>query len=64
MSKKSSRSFTAIIVILVILALANLGYDVWQVASGHADLNRHIPFLMPAVFVAFAAMARKIDQLS
>jgi hypothetical protein len=60
---KDSRGFTAVMVALAASAALILVYDIWEVASGNADLTRHLPFFLPAVFVTFMLIIWKIEKI-
>jgi len=51
-----------LIVLEAFMAAVFLTYDVWEVASGNADLNQHLPFLFPAAFVGFLLITWRIRR--
>jgi hypothetical protein len=42
--------------LLVAVALVLGLYDAYELYEGVTDFNRHVPFLLPGVFLAFAIM--------
>ncbi|OGL74325.1 hypothetical protein A3E39_04655 [Candidatus Uhrbacteria bacterium RIFCSPHIGHO2_12_FULL_60_25] len=44
------------------MCCAFLLMDAYEVVSGSADLTKHIPFLYPAVFIAFLLILRRIEK--
>ncbi len=64
MSKHADKGLRNIIILLAVVALAILGYDLYEVIAGQVDLNRHIPFFLPVLLGVFILIARKIGQLT
>ena len=38
--------FFKIICLLALVFVLTTGYDIWEVATGNVDINKHLPFLM------------------
>jgi len=54
--------FRRVTVFLVGLTCVLLAFDIWDIAAGEVDLNRHIPFLYPLVLLAFVGIVRYIER--
>jgi hypothetical protein len=65
---KKDRAFTAIIVLLSVIAAAALVYDMVYIMDGEFALDhggtRHFPFLLPGVLGIFIGIMVKIQRLT
>lgn len=64
MAKQTDTGLRNIIVLLTVVALAILGYDIYEVAAGKVDLNQHLPFFLPVLLGIFILIAWKIGRLT
>jgi len=64
MNKTTDKGLRNIVILLSVLALAILGYDIYEVSTGQADLNKHIPFFLPAILGVFILITLKIGKLT
>ena len=61
---KKDIGYTAILALLSAFASGVLVYDIYQVATGTVDMNKHWPFLLPTLLGVFIGIMVKIQRLT
>ncbi|MBI5370315.1 hypothetical protein HZA85_03960 [Candidatus Uhrbacteria bacterium] len=51
----SDRTLIGALVLVTVFAVSLLGYDIWQLATGTVDLNKHIPLMVPLALGSIVA---------
>ncbi len=60
--KKMTPGAKLVMLLLGLLAVALLALDIRELATGIANPNEHLPFLLPAAFGAFMCLVWVVDR--